>query len=163
MCGLAATQLRAGAARLFYGTTNYVLRAADLGGLYRSTDGSCRRAGPRGPGTTNVLRHRDYGPAATRRISYPAHIGTEPLMSRGLCHSTRLAPLPSGERARAAARWAGGLGSGLLPADQAEQRIWKDATFLEGVRMPPFESVSRLENGARIRTPRSNGLIRHIP
>ena len=35
MCGLAATQLRAGAARLFYGTTNYVLCTADLGGLGR--------------------------------------------------------------------------------------------------------------------------------
>ena len=93
MCGLAATQLRAGAARLFYGTTIYVLRAADLGGLYRSTDGSCRRAGPRGPGTTNALRHRDYGPAATRGIFYPAHIGTETL-SRGLRHSTRRAPRP---------------------------------------------------------------------
>ena len=93
MCGLAATQLRAGAARLFYGTTNYVLRAADLGGLYRSTDGSCRRAGPRGPGTTNALRHRDYGPAATRGMFHPAHIGTEPL-SRGLRHSTRRAPRP---------------------------------------------------------------------
>ena len=93
MCGLAATQLRAGAARLFYGTTIYVLRAADLGGLYRSTDGSCRRAGPRGPETTNALRHRDYGPAATRGISYPAHFGTEPL-SRGLRHSTRRAPRP---------------------------------------------------------------------
>ena len=93
MCGLAATQLRAGAARLFYRTTNYVLRAADLGGLYRSTGGSCRRAGPRGPGTTNALRRWDYGPAATRGIFYPAHIGTEPL-SRGLRHSTRRAPRP---------------------------------------------------------------------
>ena len=93
MCGQAATQLRAEAAWLFYGTTNYELRAADLGGLYRSTDGSCRRAGPRGPGTTNSLRHRDYGPAATRGIFYPAHIGTEPL-SRGLRHSTRRAPRP---------------------------------------------------------------------
>jgi hypothetical protein len=63
--------------RLFYGTTNYVLRAADLGGLYRSTDGSCRRAGPHGPGTTNLLRHRDYGPAATRGIS------TRPILGRG--------------------------------------------------------------------------------
>ena len=102
MCGLAATQLRAGAARLFYGTTNYELRTADLGGLYRSTDGSCRRAGPREPGTTNALRHRDYCPAATRGIFYPAHIWTEPL-SRGLRHSTRrpgagAATLP-GERA----------------------------------------------------------------
>ena len=44
-CGLAVTQLRAGAAGLFYGTTNYVLRAADLRGLYRSTDGSCWRQG----------------------------------------------------------------------------------------------------------------------
>ena len=93
MCGLAATQLRAGAARLFYGTTIYVLRAADLGGLYRSTNGSCRRDGPRGPGTTNALRHRDYGPAATRGIFYPAHIGTEP-SSRSLRHSTRRAPQP---------------------------------------------------------------------
>jgi hypothetical protein len=42
MCGLAVTQLRAGAARLFYGTTIYVLRAADLGRLYGSTNGSCR-------------------------------------------------------------------------------------------------------------------------
>ena len=65
MCGLAATQLRAGAAQLFYGTTIYVLRAADLGGLYRSTDGSCRRNGPRGPGTTNALRH------STRRAPRP--------------------------------------------------------------------------------------------
>ena len=93
MCGLAATQLRAGAARLFYGTTNCVLRTADLGGLYRSTDGSCRRAGPRRPGTTNALRHWDYGPAATRGIFYPAHIGTE-LLSLGLRHSTRRAPRP---------------------------------------------------------------------
>ena len=93
MCGLAATQLRAGAARLFYGTTKYVLRAADLGGLCRSTDGGCLRAGPRGPWTTNALRHRDYGPAATRGIFYLAHIGTEPL-SRGLRHSTRRAPRP---------------------------------------------------------------------
>ena len=93
MCCLAATQLRAGAARLFYGTTIYVLRAADLGGLYRSTTGSCRRDGPRGTGTTNALRHRDYGPAATLGIFYPAHIGTEPL-SRGLRHSTRQALRP---------------------------------------------------------------------
>ena len=78
MCGLAATQLRAGAARLFYVTTNYVLRTADLGGLYRSTDGSCWRAGPRRPGTTISLRHLDYGPAATRGIFYPVHIGTGP-------------------------------------------------------------------------------------
>ena len=84
-------QLRAGAARLFYGTTIYVLRAADLGGLYRSTNGSCRRDGHRGPGTTNALRHRDYGPAATRGIFYPAHIGTEP---RAEASATR----PAGRR-----------------------------------------------------------------
>ena len=80
MCILAVTQLRAGAARLFYRTTNYVLRAADLEGLYMSTDGNFRRpgAGPRGPGTTNALRHRDNGSAATRGIFYPAHIGTGP-------------------------------------------------------------------------------------
>ena len=65
-------------------------------------------------------------------------------------------------RARAAAWWAGGLGSGLLPADQAEQRI-RDADFQGGVRLRPFESVgalSRLKNGARIRTQSSNGLFR---
>ena len=91
--GLAATQRRAGAARLFYGTTNYVLCTADLGGLYTSTDGSWQRTGPRGTGTTNALRHRDYGSVATRGIIYPAHIRTEPL-SRGLRHSTRRAPQP---------------------------------------------------------------------
>ena len=89
MCCLAATQLRAGAARLFYGTTIYVLCAADLGGLYRSTDGSCRRAGPRVPGTTNSLRHRDYGLAATRGGPY-----WDGAPSRGLRHSNRRAPRP---------------------------------------------------------------------
>ena len=54
------------------------------------------RAGSSQARTTNSLRHRDYGPAATRGIFYPAHIGTGPL-SQVIRHSTRRAPQPLGE------------------------------------------------------------------
>ena len=83
---------------LVNGRTNqqYCVKAAIVQSRYNTapflfnTDGSSRRAGPRGPGTTNALRHRD---AATRGIFCPAHIGMEP-QSRGLHHSTRRVPRP---------------------------------------------------------------------
>jgi hypothetical protein len=57
---------------------------------------SQQRAGSSQARTTNSLRHRDYGPAATRGIFHPAHIGTGPL-SQVIRHSTRRAPRPLGE------------------------------------------------------------------
>ena len=137
--GLRGTALTA--ARDFMGSLG-PRSATDLEGLYQGTHRSQQRTGTRRTWTTNLLRHRDYG--IDRRHSGdspPAHIGTAP-PSKVIRHSTRTrrAPLPSGVRARAVARWAGGLRSGLLPADQAEQRI-RDATFQGGVRMRPFVSV----------------------
>ncbi len=55
-----------------------------------------QRAGSSQARTTNSLRHWDCGPAATRGIFYPAHIGTGPL-SQVTRHSTRRAPRPLGE------------------------------------------------------------------
>jgi hypothetical protein len=57
---------------------------------------SQQRAGSSQARTTNSLRHRDYGPAATLGIFHPAHIGTGPL-SQVIRHSTRRAPRPLGE------------------------------------------------------------------
>ncbi len=68
--------------------------------------------------------------------------------------STRRAPQSSEVRARAADRCAGGLGSGLLPADYAEQRIRDDAN-LQGLCERGSSrnwGFSRLSNGAAIQT-----------
>ncbi len=61
-------------ARAFYGTTIYVLRSWASAGLYNEYHQSLRRrTRPSGPGLTNLLCHRDYGPADPRGIFLPAH------------------------------------------------------------------------------------------
>ncbi len=93
ICGLAVTQLRAGAAWVFYWTTKYVLRSA---GFWRNSSTSTNGAGSGQDqvksGRLNALRHRDYGPAATRGIlDRPNWDGP---LSQVIRHSTRRAPQP---------------------------------------------------------------------
>ncbi len=77
MCGLAMTQLRAGAAWVFYGTTGYALRIA---GCRKDSTTSTNGAygGPDQVKPGRLMRYQDHSPAATRGIFHPAHIGTGP-------------------------------------------------------------------------------------
>jgi hypothetical protein len=79
MCRLADTQLRAGAAWVFYG--RFALRSAshqrDSTGL-RPEPAADRTKWARRPRATNSLRHCDYGPADPRGISTGPPLGRIP-------------------------------------------------------------------------------------
>jgi hypothetical protein len=98
MCGLAGTELQAGAAWAFYETTRDAIRGAGIRrDNFMST--SRRRAGLSGPGlgSTNSLRHRGYGLPDPRGILHRPIIGTVPRVTSS---ATRPAGLrdPLGEQ-----------------------------------------------------------------
>ncbi len=146
--GRCATTGRTGSG--LHGTTRAALRS--IGSSRDSTEhltGAGRGPDLVGPG--RLTRYAMIGTTASadpRGIFLPAHHHWDGFRGKVVRHSTRRATRPfggaarnpSGERARAAARCAGGLGSGRRPADQAEQ--WtRDAILPRVVRTRPFESL----------------------
>jgi hypothetical protein len=123
-----------------HGTTWAVLRS--IGSPRDSTEhlmGASRGPDLVGPARLTCCAIGTTASADPRGISCRPIIRTDP---RARSSATRPAWLrdPSGELSRAAARCAGGLGSGRLLADQAEQ--WtRDAILLWVVRTRPFESL----------------------
>ena len=89
MCGLAATQLRAGAARLFYGTCSARLISEDSTGVPTGAAG-----GPDLVGPGRLTRYAIGTTAWPLLGGFPPDPYWDGAPSRGLRHSTRRAPRP---------------------------------------------------------------------
>ena len=141
MCGLAGTLLRAGTSWDRSGRAPLRIWRDSTKGLTGASRGPVLLGGP-GRLTCYAIGTTAWT-ADTRGILHrpilgrPLEQGHPPLDPPGAATLRGAGP---GRAAARRARWAGGLGSGLLPTDQAEQRI-RDATSQGGVRMRPFESV----------------------